>query len=71
LFTQAVEAVKASTTKSYSTEQVQAYTFAKDLGITTIETIDNADMEGSLIRSHMAKMMVNFAIKTLQTPIDT
>jgi hypothetical protein len=45
LFNQAVEAVKASTKKSYSTELLQAYTFAKDLGITTIDNIDQANLE--------------------------
>ena len=71
LFNQAVEAVKASTKKSYSTELLQAYTFAKDLGITTIDNIDQANLEWTLIRSHMAKIMTNFAIKTLQIPLNT
>jgi hypothetical protein len=32
-------------------------------------TIQTADIEGTLIRAHMAKMMVNYAVKVLgKTP---
>lgn len=71
LFDQEVEKVRASTTKTYSDELLEAYTFAKDLGVTTMSTIDQADLEGSLIRSHMAKMISNFAVKVMQTPLNT
>ncbi len=71
LFNQAVEIAKKSTKKSYSNELLQAYVFAKDLGITTMPSIDQANLEGTLLRSHMAKMMTNFAIKTLQIPLNT
>jgi hypothetical protein len=35
------------------------------MGITTMSTIQQADMTGYLIRSHMAKMIVNYAVKIL------
>ena len=46
---------------SYSDELQGAYDYAYGIGITTQSTIDNANMYGSLIRSHMAKMIVNYA----------
>ncbi len=54
---------------SYSDELQGAYDYAYSIGITTQGTIDTANMYGSLIRSHMAKMMVNYAKEVLgQTP---
>jgi hypothetical protein len=50
---------------------VEAYVFAKDIGITTMSTVDTANLEWTLIRSHMAKMISNFAIKIMQTSINT
>ncbi len=46
---------------SYSDELEGAYDYAYGIGITTQSSIDTANMYGSLIRSHMAKMMVNYA----------
>lgn len=45
---------------SYSDEFVAAYTYAYKIGITTQTSIDKADMYGTLLRSHMAKMMVAY-----------
>lgn len=45
----------------YSPELQEAYQYARAISITTQPTIDSANMYGSLIRSHMAKMMVNYA----------
>ena len=54
---------------SYSDELEGAYDYAYGIGITTQSSIDTANMYGSLIRSHMAKMMVNYAVEVLgQTP---
>ena len=45
----------------YSNELNMAYVRAYQFGITTMPTIQQANIEGNLIRSHMAKMMVEFA----------
>jgi len=71
LFNQEVARVKASNNKWYSNELVESYVFAKDLWVTTKNTIEQANLEWTLIRSHMAKMISNFAIKTLQSTINT
>ena len=53
----------------YSSERNNAYLHAYGIGITTMNTIQDADMEWFLIRAHMAKMMATYAIKILhQTP---
>lgn len=46
----------------YSTEMNNAYLRAYAYGITTMPTIQQANMWGNLIRAHMAKMISNFAI---------
>jgi hypothetical protein len=48
-----------------------AYLYAFSVGITTIPTIQEANIEGKLIRSHMAKMMVNYAVKVMGLKPDT
>ncbi len=50
---------------TFSLEFNNAYLYAYDIGITTMNTIQKADMTWVLIRAHMAKMMVNYAIKVL------
>ncbi len=59
------------TDSSYSDELNQAYQRSFAHGITTMATIQKANMEGLLIRSHMAKMISNFAIKVLDKKPDT
>lgn len=54
----------------FSAELVNAYTFAYQIWITTMPTIDQANMDGHLIRAHMAKMMVNYAIDVMWLPWD-
>jgi len=49
----------------YSTELNSAYNFALANTITTIADCDKVHLDGELLRSHMAKMMTNFAMKTL------
>ena len=49
----------------YSDELNSAYTFAYQNNITTIDDCEKVDLNGSLIRSHMAKMISNFAMTTL------
>ncbi len=56
---------------SYSDELQGAYDYAYGIGITTQSSIDTANMYGSLIRSHMAKMMVNYATEVLGLTPDT
>jgi len=56
---------------SYSDELQGAYDYAYTIGITTQSTIDTADMYGSLKRSHMAKMMSNYATEVLGLTPDT
>lgn len=56
---------------SYSDELEGAYDYAYGIGITTQSSIDTANMYGSLVRSHMAKMMVNYAIEVLGLEPDT
>lgn len=56
---------------SFSTEFNNAYLYAYSIGITTMPTIQEANIEWNLIRSHMAKMMVNYAIKVMSGTINT
>lgn len=56
---------------SYSDELNGAYDYAYGIGITTQSSIDTADMYGSLKRSHMAKMMSNYATEVLGKAPDT
>lgn len=56
---------------SYSDELQGAYDYALSKEVTTMDSIDNANMYGGLIRSHMAKMMSNWATSTLGLTPDT
>ncbi len=56
---------------SYSNELQGAYDYAYGIGITTQSSIDSANMYGSLLRSHMAKMMVNYATEVKGMTPDT
>lgn len=60
-----------TTAETYTSELQKAYAYSFAIGITTQSPIDNANMYGTLIRSHMAKMMVNYAKEVLDIPIDT
>ncbi len=55
----------------YSEEFKNAYMFAHGMGITTKDTIEDADMEWILKRAHMAKMMSVYAIKSLKLTPNT
>ena len=57
--------------ENYTDELKSAYNYAHTIGITTQSTIDDANMYGSLLRSHMAKMMVNYAKTVLGKTADT
>lgn len=50
---------------NYSDELQEAYAYAYTNGITTMNTIDSADMYGSLTRVAMAKMIANYATTVL------
>jgi hypothetical protein len=56
---------------TYSEELEGAYDYAYNNGITTMSSIDNADMYGSLTRIAMAKMMANYAVEVLGKTPDT
>ena len=56
---------------TYSDELKEAYAYAYTNGITTMKTIDNADMYGSLTRVAMAKMIANYATTVLWLTPDT
>jgi hypothetical protein len=55
----------------YSAELVQAYDYAHGHGITTMSSIDNADMYGNLTIIAMAKMLANYAVDVLGLTPDT
>jgi len=50
----------------YSTELNNAYLRAFDYDITTMDTIQSANIDGKLIRKDMAKMVSNFAVNVLK-----
>ena len=52
-------------------ELQSAYDYAYNIGITTQPTREQANLEGTLIRAHMAKMMTNYAIEVLGKTPDT
>jgi predicted transcriptional regulator len=56
---------------SYSQELQDAYNWAHDKGITTMSTIDNANMYGAITRAEMAKMLSVYATKVLGKTADT
>ena len=55
----------------YSSEEKAAYTWAFNNWITTMSTIDKADMNWEVTRIALAKMISNYAIKTLKKKWDT
>lgn len=57
--------------KTYSEEFQKAYTFAKEKSITTMDTIEDANMEKPLTRIAMAKMLSYYAINVLNKKPDT
>lgn len=54
----------------YSNELNQAYLYACENWITTMETIQQADMNWALRRKHLAKMISEFAIKKMWKQVD-
>lgn len=56
---------------AYSEEQISAYEYAFDKGITTVNNIDKANLNGGITRIEMAKMMSNYAINILWLKPDT
>lgn len=67
----AVVLASITTAESYTTELQGAYNYAFTIGITTQGSIDSANMYSSLIRAHMAKMMVNYGKEVLGIIPDT
>ena len=59
-------------TQNYTPEFISAYEFAKEKGITTMPTINEAQVDGKLTRIAMAKMLSYYAINVLwQKPDET
>ncbi len=56
---------------TFNNELNQAYLYAYGIGITTMASIQQANMTGTLQRSHLAKMIVNYANKVLNLQPDT
>jgi hypothetical protein len=61
-----VSVVKAA----YSDELVSAYNWAHEKGVTTMDTIDNANMYGQITRAEMAKMLSVYATEVLGLTAD-
>lgn len=55
----------------FSPELNTAYLYAFTIGITTIPTITKANMTGTLLRKHLAKMISAFSIKVLEKTPNT
>ena len=55
----------------FSPELNQAYSYAHEIWITTVPDIAKANMTGTLIREHLAKMISNFAINVLEKKPNT
>ena len=55
----------------YSQELQDAYNWAYSKGVTTMSTIDNANMYGAITRAEMAKMLSVYATEVLGNTPDT
>jgi len=55
----------------YNKELTDAYSYALGVKITTVPNIERADLTGVLIRSHLSKMMSEYAMKVLWKTPDT
>ncbi|MFZ2151083.1 MAG: S8 family serine peptidase [Candidatus Absconditicoccaceae bacterium] len=55
----------------FDTQLNDAYLYAYQIGITTMPTVQKANMTGTLQRSHLAKMIVNYAAEVLDRQADT
>ena len=55
---------------AFSAELNSAFTFAFTNGITTIKDCKQANLEGKLQRSHLAKMITQFAVKVMKMKPD-
>ena len=56
---------------SYSQELQDAYNWAHEKGVTTMSSIDNANMYGAITRAEMAKMLSVYATEVLEKEADT
>jgi uncharacterized membrane protein YkvI len=59
----ATTVVNVPASAAYSAELEEAYGYAYGMGITTMTSIDNADMYGTLTRVALAKMVSNYVIE--------
>jgi hypothetical protein len=56
---------------TYSQELQDAYNWAHEKGVTTMDSIDNANMYGAITRAEMAKMLSVYAVEVLKATPDT
>jgi hypothetical protein len=56
---------------TYSAELEGAYNWAHEKGVTTMSSIDNANMYGAITRAEMAKMLSVYATEVLDYKADT
>ena len=56
---------------TYSQELQDAYDWAHEKGVTTMDSIDNANMYGAITRAEMAKMLSVYAKEVLGNTPDT
>lgn len=59
------------TDSPYFKELNDAYLFAYQASITTMPTIQKAKLDGTLLRSHLAKMLVQYAVGILDKKANT
>jgi hypothetical protein len=71
LFAQTVIVAPGALAADYSQELQDAYDWAYSKGVTTMSTIDNANMYGKITRAEMAKMLSVYAMEVLGMKPDT
>lgn len=70
-FVKKISTIMSTMQSSIDYDMVGAYVFAKELGITTVSNIDQAQLLEPLLRKHLAKMISVYAIKVLNMQPDT
>lgn len=70
-FNKAVADITKSMQCNIKNELVQAYVFAFDLGVTTINNICNANLQGDITREEFSKFISTYAIAVLSKKPDT
>lgn len=63
------QAVTTENKTTYTDEIIDAYTWAYQRDVTTMETLDKALPDDIMIRGHMAKVVVNYMVNVLGRPM--